>query len=347
MRSPPPECCRRGEGECAHAREWCGQTQRDGERCTSAHHRWGGEKSECDGSQRVRDGAHVAARNRAPGSTRGNAGAYALPAVRGARRAVLADIRAPHARLRPRALLVRPGRSRASPPTRPIHRHRRGGARVGHALPRASQRACAEWRTRPRLRPPTSQTSQPGWARHRARATRRATPRGTQQRCAAPRHPSRAPRRRWGAQAPAACPTPLPTPGTLPRVHTPARPPALDRCCQREHARARKQRSPRLPHPPRVDTMVVVEYKGRRHTFKPSPSAPASELLEAALSAPQLGAPGVTGATSPPHARLRGHLALGCLYVHVGAPLTEPAAVSGVLNRRRRMQSLGATPRAN
>ena len=68
------------------------------------------------------------------------------------------------------------------------------------------------------------------------------------------------------------------------------------------HAHARKQRSARLPHPPRVDTMVVVEYKGRRHTFKPSPSAPASELLEAALSAPQLGAPGrsgITGATSP------------------------------------------------
>ena len=71
------------------------------------------------------------------------------------------------------------------------------------------------------------------------------------------------------------------------------------RAMQNASARARKQRSPRLPHPPRVDTMVVVEYKGRRHTFKPSPSAPASELLEAALSAPQLGAPGVTGATSP------------------------------------------------
>lgn len=250
MRSPPPECCRRGEGECAHARERCGQTQRDGERCTSARHRWGGEKSECDGSQRVRDGAHVAARNRAPGSTRGNAGAYALPAVRGARRAVLADIRAPHARLRPRALLVRPGRSRASPPTRPIHRHRRGGARVGHALPRASQRACAEWRARPRLRPPTSQTSQPGWGRHWARATRRATPRGTQQRCAAPRHPSRAPRRRWGARAPAACPTPLPTPGTLPRVHTPARPPALDRRCKRARARAQAEIAPPPPPPP-------------------------------------------------------------------------------------------------
>eukprot|EP00793_Prasinoderma_coloniale_P003871 PRCOL_00003248-RA len=43
--------------------------------------------------------------------------------------------------------------------------------------------------------------------------------------------------------------------------------------------------------------MVVVEYKGRRHTFKPSPSAPASKLLEAALSAPQLGAPGRSGIT--------------------------------------------------
>ena len=223
MRSPPPECCRRGEGECAHAREWCGQTQRDGERCTSARHRWGGEKSECDGSQRVRDGAHVAARNRAPGSTGGNAGAYALPAVRGARRAVLADIRAPHARLRPPALLVRPGRSRASPPTRPFHRHRRGGARVGHALPRASQRACAEWRTLPRLRPPTSQTSQPGWARHRARPPRH-TPRHSAalRRAAAPvPGPAEALGRAGSSSVPPPPPPPPPPPANGPEAGKP------------------------------------------------------------------------------------------------------------------------------